>query len=165
MNPGNPNQVIRETNVVIYAIYIEVIRGYVRSKSSCGGNDYDDDDMAIDLNNIEVTAVEVFDFMCERAEEDPLILVTLLYLRLVHTIQLLYESERKADISLFISYVRYILLWCCISHSVGYVSLLCDWIRDCECASPAKQVIREKVILFCKTVFGKNIFTDRFMEW
>ena len=164
MNPGDPNQVIRETNVVIYAIYIEAIRGYVRSKSSCSGNDYDDDDMAIDLNNIEVTAVEVFDFMCERAKEDPLILVALLYLRLVHTIQLLYESERKADISLFISCVRYILLWCCISHSVGYVSLLCDWIRDWECASPAKRVIREKVILFRKTVFGENIFTDRFME-
>lgn len=55
-------------------------------------NDNDGDDMDINLDNIEVTAVEVFDFMmCEQAKEDTLILV-ILYSVLVfgtYTIQLL----------------------------------------------------------------------------
>ena len=128
MNPGDQNQVIQETNIVVYAIYIEAIRGYIRSKFSFGNNDDDDDDMDINLDNIEVTAVDVFGFMCEKTKVKPLILLVLLYLRLVHIIQLLYESEQKADMCLFIPCVRYILLWCCISHSVVYVSLLFDWI-------------------------------------
>ena len=57
MVPGNPNQVIRETTVVVYAIYLEAIRGYVRS---------------LDTNKetVDVSAIDVFDFMCERAKHD-----------------------------------------------------------------------------------------------
>ena len=152
MVPGNPNQVIRETTVVVYAIYLEAIRGYVRS-------------LGTNTETIDVSAIDVFDFMCERAKHDRLILVVLLYLRCVHVIQMLYESEKRASLRLYISCMKYILLMSCISHCIGYVSLLSDFFRDYECASPALKVMYEKFILFRKTVFGKNIFTDRFMEW
>ena len=65
--PGNPNKFCRKTNIVVYTIYPEAICGYMRFKDSSE-------------KDTEVSAVDVFHFVCERATNNPLLLVMLIYL-------------------------------------------------------------------------------------
>ena len=65
--PGNPNRKFRETHIVVYTIYLEAICGYMRFKNSSE-------------NDTEVSAVDVFHLVCERATNNPVLLVILIYL-------------------------------------------------------------------------------------
>ena len=135
-------------------MYVSAARGYVRSVAN---NDNEE--------CVSVTAANILDFMSARAKSERILLVLLHYLRLVYETELLYKAEKNADVELFLVALKHISLACCVSHSTGYVSLLSDFFVEWTCASPALKKLYERAILFRKTVNGKNIFSDRLMEW
>ena len=145
---------IRETSTLVLASYVSATRGYVRSITGDDKNDH-----------VDVNAANILDYMSERAKKNRILLVLIQYLRLVHETELLYKAEKNADIELFLVALKHISLACCVSHSTGYVKLLSDFFVQWTCASPALKRLYERAILFCKTVNGNNIFSDRLMEW
>ena len=110
--------------------------------------------MDINLDNIEVTAVEVFDFMCEQAKEDPLILVILYSVLVSGTYHstTMNQNKRQVSVSSFSMSIAFYCYYDVIFHTV----LICLSITivyiighkiGSKCASVAKKEIIEKVIL------------------
>ena len=151
---GDPNQIIRETSTLVLALYVSATRGYVRSIT---GNDNSD--------HVDVSAANILNYMDERAKKECILLVLIQYLRFVHETELLYKAEKNADIELFLVALKHISLACCVSHSTGYIKLLSDFFVQWTCPSPALKRLYKRAILFCKTVNGNNIFSNRLMEW
>ena len=160
MDPSDPTQVNRETYPLVFAIYCEAARGYVAEAVNTSRNTVDNAP-----TTIEISPDQIFDFIKKKAETDPLVVVILLYLRGIHVQHLLYDSERRASIQMFLTALRFIGLNTCVTHCCGYVSLLSDWFRNWATSSPAMKKLYKKAILFRLTKNNCSIFTDRFMEW
>ena len=118
-----------------------------------------------DSNEVAVTAEEVIDHMKERALKYPVLMCVLLQICLSEIMLVFQKSEADANAFWYKAMLQFLCLFCCIAHSTKYVSLLTDFFVEQLCMSDAQRALLDNCILFCKTVNGRNIFGDHFVEW
>ena len=169
--PGDPTSIESEAETIVNAIYLVAIRSIAeedfRKRQTEGENDEPDDGNSDSETAIKLTPVEVVDYILKLIEDlkDPLVLIMLSYLRLVHVSQLLHKSEGQAKIDLFNTGMKYCAIIACVAHHTSYVDMITNWFKNWHVGSDAFRVFLDKVCIFRKTQNGRNIFSDRFMEW
>lgn len=146
MDPSDPSQMQEELITFYMALHVSAIRGLKERKARFSPQD-------------------LVDFMLERAKKYPLVAIVLSELRLASIIFLLLDAESNGDAQKFKTALKFQAPYCCSSHKVGYVSLISDFFVGDYCSSEAERVLRDTLVLFRKTVNGKDIFGDRFVEW
>ena len=151
-NPGDPNQLEDELTLVIAAFNVSAIRGLVAHRKQIGGS-------------LEISAVDVEEFIIERAREYPIIMVVLMQLRLAEVLLLLDEAESTSDGDCLRTAKRFLNVYFAITHALKYVCLISDEAVEFHCASDADRAIKDNFVLFRKTIGGSSIFSDRFVEW
>ena len=153
MTPGDPNQIDSELMMYQLAMYTVAIRALVDTKKSQGET------------SINISPVDVIDFMLVRAEKYPNVLCIMIEMRYAEVIFMLQEAEKKRDADMFRTALKLIAPLCASTHATKYVSMITDFLTDWYCASDADKVIFAKAVLTRDTLHGKKIFTDRFVEW
>lgn len=116
----------------------------------------------------KVTAVEVNDFMLERAEKYPPCALFLFELRVGSIIRLMINSERMGDqagcVKYFFTAIKLAMPLFAITHKTDYMLLCTELLIWYHCASPAERIIYEKFIFTRLTSNGKSCFHDLFVE-
>ena len=114
------------------------------------------------------TAVEVNDFMLERAEKYPLCALFLFELRVGSIIRLMINSERMGDqagcVKYFFTAIKLAMPLFAITHKTDYMLLCTELLIWYHCASPAERIIYEKFVFTRLTSNGKSCFHDLFVE-
>ena len=114
-----------------------------------------------------VSAVEVNDFMLERAKEYPICALVLLEIRMGTVVKLMRNAERigkRGCVPLFLSAIRLALPMFALTHKSDYVYLGQDLLKWYHCASEAQRKIYDEFIFTQLSVKGKPMFHDVFVE-
>lgn len=116
----------------------------------------------------KVTAVEVDDFMLERARQYPLCALFLLENRASKIVKLMINSERMGDqtgcVKHFFSAMRLAMPLFAVTHKTDYMMLCTELLIWYDCASDAERLIYERFIFTRLTANGKSCFHDLFVE-
>ena len=115
----------------------------------------------------DVSAVEVNDFMIQRAIEYPICALALLEIRVGTVIKLMRNSEKRGKrgcVSLFFTAIRLIMPLFAVTHKTDYMNLCQEILKWYYCASPAQRKIYEELIFTQLTANGTPIFHDIFVE-
>lgn len=134
-------------------------------------HDSDDDDTTEEEEateatwNGEVTVEELVKFIIYRASRNPQTFVLLLEMRFDEVIFLLQRAEYIACAKLYCTAMKFALLLAVNANASNYVEMICNFFIERYCMSESMKKILDKFILFRKTKNGKNIFSDRFVEW
>ncbi len=78
---------------------------------------------------------------------------------------MLLRAECSADSTLYCSALRYAMLLTANTNATHYVEMKCNFNIERACMSEAERAIHDEFILFQKTKNGKNIYSDRSVEW
>ena len=108
---------------------------------------------------------DLIDFMVRRAKVEPLAFCFLIEIRFAECIFLLHQAEKQSRNDLFLASIKFLLPLYASSHAIKYVSMLSDFLIDWFCMSDAEKIIFARGVITRKTKNGRNIFTDRFVEW
>jgi hypothetical protein len=117
--------------------------------------------------NRDVSAVEVNNFMLERAQEYPICALGLLEIRTGTMLKLMHNSEklgRRGCVQTFFSAIRLIMPLFAVTHKSDYMYLCQDLLKWHYCASPAKRKIYEEFICMQLTANESSIFHDTFVD-
>jgi hypothetical protein len=115
----------------------------------------------------DVSAVEVHEFMLERAREFPICALALLEIRIGSVLKLMRNSEklgRRGCVETFFSAIRLIMPLFAVTHKSDYMYLCQDLLKWHHCASPAQRKIYEEFIFTQLTANESSIFHDTFVE-
>lgn len=115
----------------------------------------------------DVSAVEVNDFMLQRAEEYPLCALALLEIRVGSVLKLMRNSEKlgsRGCVSTFLSAIRLIMPLFAVTHKSDYMYLCQDLLKWYYCASPAQRKIYKEFMFTQLTSNHTPIFHDTFVE-
>ena len=115
----------------------------------------------------DVSAVEVNDFMLQRAKEYPLCAMVLLEIRVGTILKLLRNSEKigkRGSVSMFLTAIRLIMPLFAVTHKTDYMFLCQDLLKWYHCASPAMRKIYDEFIFTQLTSNNQPIFHDCFVE-
>ena len=154
LNPGDPNQIDEELVMYVLAVYVAAMHSLIETKRGLNGND-----AAL------LTASDGVDYMIDRAEEHPLIMVILLELRYAELTFMLHEAEKKSNCNLYRTAMKFLAPLFAGTHATKYVSMTVDFFVDWFCASDCDKIIFAKAIFTRKTKNGAKVFSDRFVEW
>jgi hypothetical protein len=119
------------------------------------------------LKGGDVSAVEVNDFMLQRAKEYPLCAMVLLEIRVGTILKLLRNSEKigkRGSVSMFLTAIRLIMPLFAVTHKTDYMFLCQDLLKWYHCASPAMRKIYDEFIFTQLTSNNQPIFHDCFVE-
>jgi hypothetical protein len=152
MEPGDPNQIEDEMVMFIVGQYAAAIEGQIDASKALG------------LVTVDSSVCDIVDHMISRAKEHKIAMVALIQLRLAECLFLLLDSESNRDGAMYRTALKFLAIFFCSAHSPKYVSLGSDFFVDWHCSSEADKALFES-ILFRKTVNGRSIFGDRFVEW
>jgi hypothetical protein len=151
LNPGDPCQTALEQPEMTDSHYVMAMRGLSKVK---GGE--------------PISAVEVDEYMLERALEHDLCMTVLMDLRFAEIGFMLRDSETEGGTGnpeLFRVGAQLSLLLFARTHATKYVRLAVDnWIWW-RCSSEADRILYKEFSFTKKTVNGKPIWVDRFVEW
>ena len=114
---------------------------------------------------LDFKPTDLIDFMVARAKEEPLAFCVLIELRFAEVIFLLHQAESQSRNELYLASIKLLLPLFASSHAIKYVSMVCDFLIDWHCMSDAERIIFARAVITRKTKNGRNIFTDRFVEW
>ena len=137
-------------------MYVAALRSMIKCKSQ---------EASSTTRDLEVKPSDLIDFMIWRAKAEPLAFCVLIELRFAEIIFLLHQAEKQSRNDLFLAGIKFLLPLYASSHAIKYVSMLSDFLVDWHCMSEAEKIIFAKGVITRKTKNGKNIFTDRFVEW
>lgn len=116
----------------------------------------------------KVTAVEVNDFMLERARQYPLCALFLLENRVSRIVKLMINSERMGDqtgcVKHFFAAMRLAMPLFAVTHKTDYMMLCTELLIWYDCASDAERLIYGRFIFTRLTANGKSCFHDLFVE-
>ena len=108
---------------------------------------------------------DLVDFMVARAKIEPLAFCVLIELRFAEIIFLFHQAEKQSRNDLFLASIKFLLPLYASTHAIKYVSMLSDFLIDWYCMSETEKIIFAKAVITRKTKNGRNICTDRFVEW
>jgi hypothetical protein len=115
----------------------------------------------------DVSAVEVNEFMIERAKQYPICALALLEIRIGSVMKLLRNSEKlgpRGCVSTFLTAIRLLMPLFAVTHKTDYMRLCQNLLRWYYCASPANKKIYSDFIFTQLTSNGKPIFHDNSVE-
>ena len=163
MNPGDPGQIDSELSMYVIAFYVAALRGLIEAKRV----EFDSRDPAAARPHqpVKICAQDVIDFMLERARHYPIVMVILLEIRFAEVVFMLHQAEQDSNESLYVTALKYLAPLFAATHATKYVELLAKFLVDWHCMSSAERVIFSNGIFTRKTKNGRNIFSDRFVEW
>ena len=153
MTPGDPNQVDDELIWYHFGMIASAILALMdernEDESSEGG----------------ISATDVHEFMLRKAKGCAVTQIILVEMRFAEVALLLHQAEEASDATKFVTAIKLASLLITTTHATKYTFIHAKFLVWWHCASDAEKTIFEKIILTKKTVKGKNIFTDRFVEW
>ena len=153
MSPGDPNQVDDELIwyhfALIAAAIIELWEERTANDQTCDG----------------ISAVDVHNFMLEKAKGCAITMEVLTEMRFAEVALLLHQAEETCDAEKYVTALKLASILITSTHATKYTYIHAKFLVWWQCASEAEKTIFEKVILTKKTKKGKHIFTDRFVEW
>ena len=136
-------------------MYVATLRKKVKSKEQSEPS----------TSTLKFDPSNLIDFMVSRAKEEPLAFCVLIELRFAEVIFLLHQAEKQSRNDLFLASIKFLLPLYASSHAIKYVSMLSDFLIDWHCMSQAEKIIFAKAIITRNIKNGRNLFTDRFVEW
>ena len=163
MNPGDPNQIDSELVMYVLAIYVAAIRALIKTKEM----EYKEESRRDNYQpeEVKVCAYDVVDLMLARAKEYPIVMTMLIEIRYAEVIFMLHRAEQDADASLYVTALKYLGPLFASTHATKYVNMLVTFLVEWYCMSDAERVIFTKGIFTRKTRNGRNIWSDKFVEW
>jgi hypothetical protein len=151
LNPGDPGQTALEQPEMTDAHYVMAMRGLSKLKQGQ-----------------PISAVDVDDYMLERAQDHDLCMTVLMDLRFAEVGFMLRDSEKEGGAGnpdLFRVGAQLSTLLFARTHATKYVRLAVDYWIWWRCSSEADKVLHKEFCFTKKTVNGKPIWVDRFVEW
>lgn len=115
----------------------------------------------------KVLAVEVNDFMLERATEFPICAFALLEIRVTTVLKLMRNSEKlghRGCVQTYLSTIRLIMPLFAVTHKTDYMNLCQGLLKWYYCSSPAQRKIYEEFIFTQLSTHGSSIFHDNCVE-
>jgi hypothetical protein len=148
LSPGDPGQTLLEQPEMSAAHYVIAMRNLSR----------------IRLGE-SMSAVDVHDFMLERALEFDHCMVVLMWLHFVEVSNVIRDSEKENDPDLYRAGARLALLLYVKTHAIKYVRMGVQYWVWWHCSSEADKILHDKFYWTKKTTNGRTIWFDRFVEW
>ena len=161
MNPGDPGQIDAELSMYILALYVAAIRAVIETKRL----EFESSAAPVQQEEIKICAIDIVDFMLARARKYPIVMVILLEMRFAEVIFMLHNAEQDADETLYLTALKYLAPLFAATHATKYVELLAKFLVEWHCMSDAEKAIFAKGIFTRKTKNGRNVWSDRFVEW
>lgn len=151
LNPGDPNQTSLEQPEMTDAHYVTAMRGLSKLKKGD-----------------PISAVDVDDWMLERALDHDLCMTVLMDLRFAEVNYMIRDSERegkKGNLELFRIGAKLSLLLFARTHATKYVRMAVEYWIWWRCSSDADKKLYQEFYYTKQTVNGTPIWVDRFVEW
>jgi hypothetical protein len=161
MNPGDPGQIDSELSMYILALYTAAIRAVIETKRL----EFESSEAPVQQEKIKICATDIIDFMLKRARKYPIVMVILLEMRFAEVIFMLHNAEQDANEQLYMTALKYLAPLFAATHATKYVELLAKFLVEWHCMSDAEKTIFAKCIFTRKTKNGRNVWSDRFVEW
>ena len=153
LNPGDPRQTQNETPQILHGLYMAAALSFRRQNGQSG------------------TTAAVWQYMLQRAREEPLVCVVVMYIMFAEAALCIVDSEKatptcpRGDFELYRSAHRLMLLLWSTTNSYRYMRTTLDQEVEWRTASKREMKINEDVLFTKETVNGKRIFGDTFVEW
>ena len=106
-NPGDPNQVDDEMIFVYFGYIAHHVYALLQKMKAEGGDE-------------EVSAVDVFEFMKQRAACDPVLCTVYLEVRFAETLFLLHQAEESSDANKYVTALKFATLLFATNHCTKY---------------------------------------------
>jgi hypothetical protein len=151
LSPGDPGQTSLEQPEMTDAHYVMAMRGLSKVK-----------------HGQPMSAVDVDDWMLERAQEHDLCMTVLMDLRFAEIGYMIRDSERegkRGNLQLFRIGAKLSLLLFARTHATKYVRIAVEYWIWWRCCSEADKILYEAFFFTKLTVNGTPIWVDRFVEW
>ena len=164
MNPGDPNQIDCELAMYVLAVYISGMRGLIETKKI----EYEEAVRGIPDSpppEIKICAADVVDFIVKRAKEYPIVMVILLEVRYAEVIFMLHKAEQDANADLYVTALKFLIPLFASTHATKYTNMVARFLVDWYCMPDAEKTIFTKGVFTRKTKNGRNIWSDKFVEW
>lgn len=157
LDPGDLNQVEEELTMMMMGILSDATFHCVNKKKREAGDSRS--------ASVDVSSTDVIDHIIKRAIEYPMVHTVTMTFPIFCLLTMLQNAERNADAEAYNGIMRLLVNVFASAHQTGYVYLITRYFVNWYCASEAEREITAKGYLFKKTVNGRNIFCDRFVEW
>eukprot|EP00956_Cyclotella_meneghiniana_P028640 scaffold67372_cov26-Cyclotella_meneghiniana.AAC.1 len=151
-SPGDPNQVDEELFMYYFALVSSVVTACLEEKQTAG-------------DTSGVSAVEAYEFMLNAFKENPFYTQLVSEMRTAEVVFLLHCAEEEADAKAYVCGLKFAAPLFTANHATKYTFILAKFFQWWHCASEADKKIYKTMLMTKKTERGKNIFTDRFVEW
>ena len=115
----------------------------------------------------DVSAVEVYEFMLERAKEYPICMLVLLEQRLAAIAKMMENASRigeRGSVELFLTAVKFAMRVFAMTHKTDYMRLTCNILLWWHCASDLQKKLYSSFIFTQLTSKGTSVFHDLFVE-
>lgn len=145
--PSDPGQTLHELPEMTAPHYVAAIRNVASLKGNA------------------ITAVDVHDFMLQRALEHDHCMVVLMWLHFVEISNLIRDSESENDPELYRAGATLSMLLFAKTNSTKYVRMGIEDFIWWQTSSEADRKLYNAFYFTKKTTSGKHIFFDRFVEW
>lgn len=152
-SPGDPNQVDDE---MIWYHFGMISGSILELWEELMGNDEPVDG---------ISAIDVHEFMLKKAKTCAVTQVVLNELRYLEVVLLLHQAEEAGDAEKFVTALKFASTLITTTHATKYTFIHAKFLIWWHCASDAEKTIFEKLVMTKKTIKGKTIYTDRFVEW
>jgi len=126
LNPSDPNQANREMIQYHLAVYLSALLALLEEQWDSG------------LDEVELSPIDVVNFMVERAKENLQAFVILLELRFCELIVMLQRAETKSCPATYCAALKYALLLCVNTNATKYVEMMSNFCIDRKCMSKAE---------------------------
>jgi len=148
--PSDPRQREKEHPWYLLALYVAAV---VQLSDSEEGRD--------------ISALDVYEFMLQRAKEYPLCILVLLEMRLATVAKMMKNAERigeRGSVELFLTAVKFAMRLFAMTHKTDYMRLSCNILLWWNCASDAQKKIYSSFIFTQLTSNGIPIYHDLSVE-
>jgi hypothetical protein len=120
--------------------------------------------MAPDDQQFAMSAVDVVEDMLARAKTYPSVHLFVLTFSDSGLPFMLRNAESEGDTEAYLGCLHMLNEVCASSHMTGYMFNITEFFVDWLCMSNAEREITGRAVLFRKTMNGKTIFSNRFVE-
>lgn len=154
-NPGDPTQVDNELVFYYLAFIASAVHACLDSKIESG----------LTGDDLQLTAVEVHDFIVERCSKSPIGCQFLNEIRFAETVFLMHQSEEESNADKYVTALKFSSLLFATNNAIKYAEIASRFFKWWHCASEADKKLYACAIMTKLTKEGKKIFIDRFFEW
>ena len=116
-------------------------------------------------NDVSIPAMDVHEFMLEKAKCCAITQVILNDMRYVEVLLLLHQAKETWDAKQFVAALKFATTLITTTYATKYTYIHATFLIWWHCVSEAERTIYQEFVMKKKTKKGKTILIHRFVEW